>query len=356
VITLLTLTGCLPEPVRPDEDERVTSLAFDPSLPAGSLEVVDDPEVQAAGERLYADTSLSADGNTSCDTCHELCLPPEDENCRGPFDDHRSAADVGVPLSAGSGGMLSRNSPTLRETAFRDRWGWAAQYCTLDVQSTAPLVKNLAYGHPENTEKPEDHSIAVHAVAEAVRISFGDGSWPAAFGPMSTDDDIVFAQVGLALEGFLRTLRSSHTALDAAIAGEDALDDAELRGLELFVGKAHCTDCHGGPLLSDELLHGTAVPGTDPGAAKEGACVRKPDDAEPRGAFLTPPLRNIALTPPYMHDGSLETLDDVVWHYNEGGVLPPAVVGTPDARLQPLSLDAAERADLVAFLRTLGPM
>ena len=198
----------------------------------------------------------------------------------------------------------------------------------------------------------------------------------------------------------------------------DAISGAARRGARLFVGKAACIDCHSGPQLSDEQFHnvgvpqaGTAVPTTGdcpasmvpyacncvagtncaPWGAYDGlkrlstspwrrSCVfddKNPASVEPpcsddtgdqsrdayskreltedlKGAWRTPSLRNVALTAPYMHDGTFATLEDVVWHYNTGGRAATGErVGVPAAQLKPIGLSAAEVADLVAFLETL---
>jgi cytochrome c peroxidase len=127
-----------------------------------------------------------------------------------------------------------------------------------------------------------------------------------------------------------------------------------MRGLQLYVGKAHCVDCHGGPLLSDEIIHVTSVASEDGGqaSATDGTCL--PEMGVERG-FVTPPLRNVAVTAPYMHDGSLPTLEAVVRHYNEGGSPDEVATVDPDPRVRALFLDESEVADLVSFLAVLGP-
>jgi cytochrome c peroxidase len=194
---------------------------------------------------------------------------------------------------------------------------------------------------------------------------------------------------------FMADLHAGHANDSTAIS-----DDAK-RGARLFVGKAGCSDCHNTPLLSDWGFHNIAVPQVGLGVPtladcpQGGTCdcvapknclpfgvydgmqklrnnpfvrtgpysddrtdtsrqdyIGAPLDSFPKGGWRTPGLRNVALTPPYMHDGSYATLDDVIAHYNRGGD-SSNVIGVPDARIKPLYLTADEQLELVAFLKTL---
>jgi cytochrome c peroxidase len=152
----------------------------------------------------------------------------------------------------------------------------------------------------------------------------------------------VYEAVGQFLEAYMRTIVSTPSEFDAYVAGDfAALDEAEKRGLELFIGKGHCSACHSGPRFTDDELHNIGL-----------ATGAEPDDrALPElGAFRTPSLRNVAMTPPYMHTSEYETLEDVVWHYTD---TKEAREGHLDARMWETDLTDAEVWDLVAFLETL---
>jgi cytochrome c peroxidase len=341
MIATLFLAACLPDTFSTFEMEQIEALRFDPdALPPGSDPDFDYPGAAALGELLFLDKTLSVDGSVSCDSCHDL---------------ETGVDPRGEAVSEGAGDFTARNAPTLLETAYRRRWGWAGQFCDLDAQNAFPLTNKNVYGHQTD---------AAHAVSEALLGGENADAFVAVFGPRPTawDPDVVVADMGKALEAFVRTLPPSRTPLDRLLDGEtEALDDAEVRGLKLFVGKGHCIDCHSGPLLSDEALHVTALAGADQGReAATDPCVLSPGEADPEpgtyaGAFVTPPLRNVAITAPYMHDGSLATLEEVVAHYDEGGDASSQTAGVPDPKIKPLFLSDAEQSDLVAFLASLGP-
>jgi cytochrome c peroxidase len=149
-------------------------------------------------------------------------------------------------------------------------------------------------------------------------------------------------EISHALATFVRYLLSGDAPFDRFVNGDrEALSLEQQRGLQGFRGKGNCTTCHVGPTITDERLHNTGVAWLDGRLTDEGAG---------RGDFKTPTLREIVLTAPYMHDGSLATLDDVVEHYDRGGRPNPFL----DVELHPLHLSDAERHDLVAFLGALS--
>jgi cytochrome c peroxidase len=152
---------------------------------------------------------------------------------------------------------------------------------------------------------------------------------------------------GQALASYVRTLRSGDTPADRYVAGDTtALSSAERRGRTLFLGKGNCADCHSGPTFSDERFHNTGVAA---GTTDEGRYAITRDSAD-RGRFKTPTLREIVRTAPYMHDGSIPTLERVVDFYDRGGRANPNL----DQEIHPLHLNASEKSDLIAFLRALG--
>ena len=151
-------------------------------------------------------------------------------------------------------------------------------------------------------------------------------------------------RVALAIDAYVRDLTTPNSPFDRYAAGDkSALTDAQKRGLMLFTGKADCTMCHRGPTFSDDQFHALGIHGDDPGRFKITGV-----EAD-RNAFKTPTLRNAALTAPYMHDGSLPTLRDVIDFYDAGGggQKPKSVL------LRRLNLTEEEKSDLAAFLESL---
>jgi cytochrome c peroxidase len=152
--------------------------------------------------------------------------------------------------------------------------------------------------------------------------------------------------VARALASFVRSLRSGDAPYDRFEEGDPAALSAEARrGLELFRGKANCTACHIGPNFTDEQFHNTGVSW---GKGDLGR-YRVTQEEKDRGAFRTPTLREIARTAPYMHDGSLATLADVIEYYDRGGKRNPYL----NEALRSLRLTAEEKQDLLAFLKSL---
>ena len=146
----------------------------------------------------------------------------------------------------------------------------------------------------------------------------------------------------------MRSLLSGNSAFDRYEHGEsNALSEAAKRGLQIFRGQGDCIACHSGPLLSDEDFHNTGVSwGKEPlDLGRFEVTKREPD----RGKFKAPGLRNVALTAPYMHDGSLATLEHVTDFYSKGANPNPNL----DREIRPLNLNPRDQADLLAFLKTL---
>ena len=154
--------------------------------------------------------------------------------------------------------------------------------------------------------------------------------------------DVTSAGIGKAIAAYERTILSGDAPYDRFKAGDQAaLSVAAQRGMKLFFGKANCVACHAGPNFTDNGFHNIGLPGTDEGRA---AISKSLGD---KGSFKTPTLREIARTAPYMHDGSLKTLEEVIAHYIKGGTPGPQV----DEELFPLKLSTDEAADLVTFLK-----
>ena len=248
----------------------------------------------ALGRRLFFDKRLSRDGTLSCANCHVPKLA---------FSDGRAVAR-GVGSAEGI-----RNAPAIVNRGYGRLFFWDGRAKTLEQQVLEPILN------------PKELSLTVPELERRTKLPV--------------------AQVTAALASYVRTIRSGDSPFDRFTAGSmAALNGLEKAGLELFHGKANCTNCHTGPNFTDERLHNTGV------AWKNGKLA---DIGAGRGDFKTPTLREVARTAPYMHDGTLKTLEEVVDFYSEGGRANPSL----DAGIHRLNLSADEKRALVAFLRSL---
>jgi cytochrome c peroxidase len=328
-----------------------TPVSVPKGLPADLWEMLVPPENPvtadkvALGRSLFYDKRLSRDGTVSCATCHDPAHG---------FSDGKKVSE-GVQGKKGT-----RNAPTVLNTAFNEFQFWDGRAASLEEQSKGPMVNPVEMA-------AESHDAVVKSVraipayaAELRRV----------FGREATIDDIAAA-----IATFERSALSGDSAFDRFIAGDKgALSASAQRGWELWNGKARCNTCHpfgdATPNFSDNKFHniGVAAKNRDfaglarkaAGAGDPQALAFSPDFSElgrfvttkqPKdiGAFKTPGLRDVALTPPYMHDGSEATLLDVVVFYDKGGEPNPNL----DGGIVPLKLTDQEKQDLVAFMESL---
>jgi len=276
-------------------------------------------EKVALGRRLFHDQRLSQSGTISCASCH----------------DPARAFTNGRPVAAGIGGVLGhRNVPTIVNRVYGTSFFWDGRAASLEEQAAQPLLDAR-----EMATTPE-------AVVAIVRRDASHGAaFQAAFGRPPEWDDVLRA-----LASYVRTVRSGDSPYDRFVMGDAAaLSTREQRGWHLFFGSANCASCHRGPNFTDERFHNTGVAYRDGELTDPGRFTATSRPAD-RGAFKTPTLREIARTAPYMHDGSLATLDDVVEFYDRGGIPNPGL----DRHIRPLDLLSEDRAALVAFLRALN--
>jgi cytochrome c peroxidase len=272
------------------------------------------------GRRLFFEKRLSRDGSVACASCHV----PE-----------RAFTD-GRPLAVGVDGRVGRrNAPTLLNRAYAPRLFWDGRAGSLEAQALVPMESPVELGSTHD---------------EIVRRLRSRADYRRLFRRAFGSEDILIERVAAALASFQRTLVSGGSAFDryAMLGDSSALDVEARRGLELFRGKGRCSLCHDGLLLSDERFHNTGVAWRD-GAFRDSGRALVTGRLEDVGAFRTPTLRDVDRTAPYMHDGSLATLEDVVEFYVRGGTPNPGL----DPALRPLALDPAERRALVVFLRAL---
>jgi cytochrome c peroxidase len=272
------------------------------------------------GRRLFFDTRLSKSGATSCATCH---------------DSARAFTD-GRRLPVGDGGAVGRrNSPTLLNRAYGASHFFDGRVESLEAQAALPLTNPVELA---NTHE------------EIVRRLTGDASYRRWFHQAFGQGGVTIERVTSALASFERTLVAGGSAFDRFTVHRDtaALISEARRGLELARGKARCMICHEPPLFTDERFHNTGITWQNGRFADSGRYVAT-GRIEDMGAFKAPTLRNVALTAPYMHDGSLATLEEVVAFYDSGGRPNPHL----DPLVRPLGLNPREQSDLVAFLQSL---
>lgn len=251
------------------------------------------------GRKLFHDPRLSADRTFSCATCHDPKLA---------FTDAR-------PLSVGIEGKTGeRRVPRIVNRAYGKSFFWDGRAADLEEQVLKPI------------ENPLEMGLTLAQVKQRVGLDPAD--------------------VSLALASYVRTILSGDSPYDRYLQGDaSALAPEQRAGLKLFRGKAGCTACHLGPNFTDEKFHNTGI-----GWPRDPGRFAVTHLQEDRGRFKTPSLREAARTPPYMHDGSLATLEHVIDFYDKGGKANPAL----DADIRELRLTAEEKAALAAFLRALN--
>ena len=268
------------------------------------------------GKQLFFDPRLSGDNKMSCATCH---LPEK-------------AFGDGLPQSRGADGKtLARNSQTLLNVGLYGHFLWDGRATSLEQQALMPIQSA-----EEMIQDLDVLEVELGAIEGYV------AQFQAVFGSKPNREDIAKA-----LAAFQRTIVTKPAPFDRYLAGDKQAISAEAkRGLELFTGDAGCIRCHNGPLLSDGKFHRLGVSNLDKGRGKVTG------KAADNYKFRTPSLRNIAETGPYMHDGSLETLDDVVFFYFRG-VSTNGPDGLP-LDVEPLNdLSFSDIASMVAFLKSL---
>ncbi|MEM9553566.1 MAG: cytochrome c peroxidase [Acidobacteriota bacterium] len=286
------------------------------------------PELVELGRDLFFDANLSRPGDMSCATCHK----PEKY-----FADDRA-------LSEGLDGRLTmRNVPSLLNVGYKGSLFWDGYVASLESQAKYPMI------HVDEMDVRLLDNVEAYVRREPKYRQ------RLAALTHTPEAEITIEEVTFALASFQRTLVSGGSAFDRYYYGgeTEALDAAARRGLALFQGRAACAECHLiGPryaLLTDQDFHITGV-GYDAATgtfSDVGAGINSYEGKG--GVFVTPSLRNVAATAPYMHDGSLSTLDEVVSYYDRGGNPAPDL----DPKLRPLHLSPREKQDLVAFLRSL---
>jgi len=303
----------------------------------------------ALGRALYFDLRLSADGTVACATCHDVARAMTDRR----------------PLAEGIGGKVGRrNAPTTMNAALLASQFWDGRAGSLEAQALLPIVNPIEMGQPSG--EAAARAIAADPLYQKL--------FQEAYGRAPN-----YVDIGRAIASFERTLIFLDSPFDHYVRGDaGAISPAARRGWVLFNGKARCVTCHpingSNPLGTDDRFHNVGVSARhqDFDALAAGALAILEKDASPAsvdglaletdaselgrflvtrnhsdlGAFRTPQIRNVGVTAPYMHDGSMPTLWDVIDHHNKGGE-PNRFL---DGGMEPLALDHQEIDDLVELL------
>jgi cytochrome c peroxidase len=270
------------------------------------------------GRQLFFDPALSAGNAKSCVTCHHPDL----------------GFSNGAATSPPRPGALARNVPALWNVAYNRHLLWDGRSESLEEQAVAPLT--LPNEMASTPQEIEARLGAIPAYVELFDAAYGGG-----------EQAVTFDNVTRALAAFQRTLLANNSPFDRFVAGDaSALTAQEQRGLALFFSpETACAECHQPQTFAHETFRVVGVPSEDPGRAGV-------NPTGVRGAFKVPTLRNVTLSAPYMHNGSLATLEDVVQFYADGA---GRANGFPsvDPLLKGFDLSEQDKADLVAFLAVL---
>jgi len=270
------------------------------------------PEKIELGKQLYFDKRLSEDKTVSCASCHDPA--------KGWSNGEAVASGVGLK----KGG---RSAPSVINAAYYTTQFWDGRAKSLEDQALGPIQNPI-----------EMNMKMIDAVQRINEIPGYREQFQKVFGNPEAND----ANIAKAISAFERTVLSGDAPYDKFKAGDQsALSEAAQRGMKLFFGKARCSACHVGPNFSDSAFHNIGLDSKDPGRYEISKL--KGD----MGAMKTPTLREIARSAPYMHNGSLKTLEEVIAHYNKGGN------GNEfqDEEIFPLKLSDQEQADVVTFMK-----
>lgn len=329
-VALVVLTvSCSRAPV----NERPIGAAVEIKAPLGLPEVPVPPtnpetaESVALGRRLFYEKKLSADASLSCASCHNPLL--------GFTDAHKHSTGVG-------GKTGTRNAPTLINAAYVPAQFWDGRAPSLEEQAGGPMANPI--------EMNQTHEVIVSKLQ-------ADPSYVADFEKVFGSGPVTIGRVKNAIASFERTLISGNSPFDRYEYGGDkkALSPSAIRGFEIFRDKSrgNCVACHTigekYALFTDGKFHNIGVSVNEEGDLTDLGRYNETKVETDKGAFKTPTLRNIATTAPYMHDGSLKTLKEVVDFYAGGGNSNPYL----DKDIKTIKLSGPERADLVEFLQSL---
>jgi cytochrome c peroxidase len=287
------------------------------SIPTPSMNLSYKAKIEL-GKQLYFDGRLSKSGAISCAFCHNPVT--------GFADPRQTSIGIG-------GGVGGRQSPTVYNTAFNHVQFWDGRARSLEEQAIGPIQNPIEMGETHENVVSKLNKI------KGYRQQFG-----AVFGT-----EVNLQGMAEAIAAYERTVISTNSSFDKYVAGDaKAMDEAAVRGMALFKGKARCILCHNGPNFTDNQFHNLGVPQVGPLKEDLGRYYVTKAEKD-KGAFKTPTLRSISETAPYMHDGALKTLEEVVDFLNAGG----GANSNLSTLVRPLSLTSEEKADVVSFLKAL---
>jgi cytochrome c peroxidase len=273
------------------------------------------PEKAALGKALFFEPRLSGAQNITCATCHNPSFGWE------------------VPVKTAIGAQntpLKRQAPTVLNTAWISPFFWDGRAETAEDQAKGPIEAAVEMNLP---------------LPEAVKRLSAIPDYKAWFQRVFPRDGVTPETIVMAIATFERTVVASYSPFDAWVDGDEtAVPDDAKRGFDLFIGKARCAACHTGWNFTDNKFHNIGTTTTDIGRAEID-----PKNPLARFAFKTPSLRDITQRAPYMHDGSMATLEEVMLHYVDGGGSSPG----KSPEMKPVALNAQEMRDLIAFLKSL---
>ena len=306
------------------------------------------------GRYLFYDTRLSGNGTQACASCHHQ---------------DKAFTDGRITAMGSTGQIHPRNAQGLTNVVYHATLTWAnPSLLSLEAQAQVPI-----FG-----EAPVEMGINDSNVSEVLDRVRTDARYPGLFAAAfpQTNGAITWGSITRAIAAFERTLISGNSRYDQYLQGRATLTAAEQRGLTLFNGeKAECFHCHAGFNFNDQVVHASTqvidtpfhntglynIGGNGDFPAGNQGLFELTERLMDRGKFRAPSLRNVELTAPYMHDGSVATLEEVLDHYAAGGRNITSGPHAGDGRLNPnkselisrIDLSAQDKADLVAFLKTL---
>ncbi|MBX5156400.1 c-type cytochrome [Rhizobium sp. NZLR8] len=273
------------------------------------------PQLATLGKMLFFDPRLSGNKNMTCASCHNPSFGFE--------------TPVTTPIGAANT-PLARQAPTVLNVAWVSPFFWDGRAPNLEQQAAGPITAAA-----EMNGKLDDAVIEMQGIPDYK-------NW---FGEVFPDKGISKETLLTAIATYERTVVSNWSPFDRWVDGDEkAVSDSAKRGFELFTGTVGCSSCHTGWNFTDNKFHDIGLPGDDIGRYKIDAS--SPNN---KYAFKTPGLRNTLYRGPYMHDGSLKSMDEVIAHYESGGVNRPSL----DPAMSPFLLTEEESKDLIAFLGTL---
>ena len=273
------------------------------------------PQLATLGKMLFFDPRLSGNNNMNCASCHNPSFGFE--------------TPVTTPVGA-ENKALGRQAPTVLNAAWVTPMFWDGRAPSLEKQAMGPITADAEMG----------------GKMDVILTSIGQNAdyrkW---FEQVFPGSGVTEENLLTAIATYERTVVTNWSPFDRWVDGDEtAISEDAKRGFDIFTGKANCAICHSGWNFTDNRFHDIGLPGDDIGRGK-----LEPDNEKAQFAFKTPGLRNTLYRGPYMHDGSLKTMDEVIAHYETGGITRPSLA----KGISPFSLTDQERKDLMAFLETL---